>query len=154
MKLLGTGTLPMRTGRGLNDRLSPIVRSTKVKHERQSAALIAKVALSPRDFPPSKLLLLQLEHRFVVQLCRCTPSARPADDDNLTGSLKGFRDGIADRLRVDDGDRRVVRFEYSQKTRRPWAVEFSIGIELRPLTELEHQVLAIATFGGIVLEGT
>lgn len=47
----------------------------------------------------------------VVTLTRVGP--KPLDDDNLTGGFKALRDGIADRLGVDDADPRVT-WRYDQ----------------------------------------
>lgn len=49
---------------------------------------------------------------LVVLLTRF--SAGELDDDNLRGSLKGYRDGIAARLKLDDGSP-LVRWEYAQQ---------------------------------------
>lgn len=40
------------------------------------------------------------------------------DDDNLRSALKATRDGIAEALGIDDGDRRVI-WDYCQR-RTPW----------------------------------
>ena len=44
--------------------------------------------------------------RLVVLLTRISP--RELDDDNLAGALKAVRDGVADALKVNDRDPRVV----------------------------------------------
>lgn len=49
-----------------------------------------------------------------ITLTRLTSSSRFVDDDNLQGVLKAVRDGIADRLRVDDADPRI-EWKYQQK---------------------------------------
>lgn len=131
MNALGFAVLPMRTGRGLNDRLHPRTKAKRTAKERKAVGQMALVALSPRDWPRTKLRALLVDHRFVVLLIRCTPSHVPLDDDNLRGSLKATRDAIADRLGVDDGDRRCIRFEYTQRTSVPWGVEFSVRLEVR-----------------------
>ena len=51
-----------------------------------------------------------------ITLVRVSP--RLLDDDNLRGALKSVRDGIADRLGIDDRDSRV-KWEYGQQTGRP-----------------------------------
>lgn len=57
-------------------------------------------------------------------------SAGELDGDNLQGALKGVRDGVADRLGVDDRDPRVI-WEYGQEHCRRG--EFGVRIEIRPL---------------------
>lgn len=63
----------------------------------------------------------------VVTLTRVAP--RSLDDDNLRGALKAVRDGIADRLGVDDADPRV-EWRYGQRKGEPR----QYGVEV----ELEH----------------
>lgn len=57
-----------------------------------------------------------------VRIIRIGP--RRLDDDNLVASAKHLRDGIADRLGVDDADSRVV-WEYAQEI-GPYAVRIEI----------------------------
>lgn len=52
----------------------------------------------------------------VVTLIRIAP--RALDDDNLAGGFKAIRDGIADRLGVNDRDPRV-QWRYAQRTGKP-----------------------------------
>jgi hypothetical protein len=48
----------------------------------------------------------------VITLRRRTPT-RFLDDDNLRGVLKSVRDGVADRIGLDDGDARI-EWRYEQ----------------------------------------
>jgi hypothetical protein len=43
---------------------------------------------------------------------------RELDGDNLQGALKAVRDGVADRLRIDDGSP-LIRFVYAQEKGEP-----------------------------------
>lgn len=65
---------------------------------------------------------------LVVKMTRVSP--RMLDDDNLRGALKSIRDGVADRLRIDDRDPRV-KWEYDQRFGAPKqhmvVLEFSPG---------------------------
>lgn len=61
----------------------------------------------------------------VVTLIRVAP--RTLDDDNLRGALKACRDGIADRLGVDDADPRV-EWRYAQEKGEP--KEFGVVVEI------------------------
>lgn len=56
----------------------------------------------------------------VVTLTRISP--RLLDDDNLRPALKAVRDGVADRLGVDDRDPRV-EWRYAQRKGAQKAVE-------------------------------
>lgn len=58
-----------------------------------------------------------------VTLTRVGP--RRLDDDNLRGALKSVRDGVADRLGVDDGDPRVIWW-YEQRLGKEHAVEIQV----------------------------
>ncbi len=62
-----------------------------------------------------------------VKLVRIAP--RAFDSDNLAISFKAIRDGIADRLRVNDNDPRVT-WEYAQEQGKP--KQYSIRIEIVP----------------------
>lgn len=50
------------------------------------------------------------------------------DGDNLQAACKGLRDGIADRLGVDDGDPRVT-WHYAQEVPADYGVTISIEAE-------------------------
>lgn len=68
----------------------------------------------------------------VVRLTRLSPGT--LDDDNLRGALKAVRDGVADRLGVDDRDPRVT-WEYAQE--RFKGLKGVVLLELRPRAEPE-----------------
>lgn len=55
-----------------------------------------------------------------IQLTRL--GRKKMDDDNLAAALKAVRDGIADAIGIDDGDKRVA-YCYAQKSSRKYAVE-------------------------------
>ncbi len=101
-------TIPLRTRSASNLREHWGSRARRTKRERSAARLIC--AAAPR--PPC-----------IVTLTRLAP--RRLDDDNLASALKGVRDGIADALRVDDGDPRVV-WRYAQR-RGGYAVDVEIA---------------------------
>lgn len=63
----------------------------------------------------------------IVTMTRIAP--RALDDDNLQGAFKAVRDGIADRLGIDDRDPRV-RWLYSQERGRPR--EYAVRIQVVP----------------------
>lgn len=50
---------------------------------------------------------------FLVKLCRYGPK-KLDDGEAVAASLKGYRDGIAQALGVDDGDTDSVKFTYEQ----------------------------------------
>ena len=50
---------------------------------------------------------------YVITITRIGP--RTLDSDNLAGSAKAVRDGVADWLGIDDGDKRLT-WEYAQRS--------------------------------------
>jgi hypothetical protein len=104
--------LPIHTGLGLNERTHWAARARKVKAERQAAYLV-----TPRAELPCTVTLTRL-------------SAGELDDDNVRGSLKGVRDGVADRLGVDDRDPRVT-WNYAQEKVKRGTHGVRIEIEAR-----------------------
>ena len=107
----------IRTGRGLNDRMHWRARAARVKAERESIWRAWRAAGGHN---------WRLEYLGPVKvlLTRHAPS-QGLDDDNLRGSLKAIRDAIADELRVDDGDRKAVVWDYEQR-RGPWGVHVEV----------------------------
>lgn len=103
--------IPLRTGRGLNDREHFRTRARRVKAEKSMIAWSIVAQGVERPALPC-----------TVTLTRVSPS-RGLDGDNLQGSLKNVRDSIATWLLIDDADPRVT-WVYAQK-RGPWGVEVS-----------------------------
>lgn len=108
--------LPLRLGRGQNDRH----RHWSGKHRQNKKEQRIVGYLWPWQWK-------QRAWSFPVAITftRISPSAKQLDDDNLRGSLKAVRDAVAKLLKVDDGDRARVRFDYHQE-RGPWGVRISV----------------------------
>jgi hypothetical protein len=104
-------SVPMRTGRGGNDREHPMARHRRVKAEKKNVGWMLAVRVKPKT-------------PCVIILTRVAPS-EGLDDDNLVGALKGTRDAVADWLGVDDKHKHIVRYRYEQR-RGPWAVEIAV----------------------------
>lgn len=68
---------------------------------------------------------------YVITLTRIGP--RKLDSDNLAGSAKAVRDGVADWLGIDDGDSRLT-WEYQQRSEGAgvYACEVSIAAAMVP----------------------
>jgi hypothetical protein len=64
----------------------------------------------------------------VVTLTRIAP--RALDDDNLRSGFKAIRDGVADRLGVDDRDPRI-EWRYAEKRGNPKQYAALVRIEPR-----------------------
>lgn len=61
-----------------------------------------------------------------IILTRIAP--RDLDDDNLASGFKAFRDGVADWLGIDDGDKRLT-WRYAQRRGKPKEYAAEIVIE-------------------------
>jgi len=107
-------SIPLRTGRGLNDRMHLMVRARKVKAERLAVGLVLNTHKAPAG-------------PVTVNLGRVSPSAKGLDKDNLQGALKGVRDQVSAWLGRDDADESIT-WNYSQKPgkRGEWAVEIEV----------------------------
>lgn len=103
-------TLPAGTVSESNRRDHWRVRAKRAKRQRQLARTLCPLVPLPAT----------------VRLVRLSPSA--LDDDNLRGALKAVRDGVADRLGVDDRDPRVT-WEYAQERGTPTG---AVRLELSP----------------------
>jgi hypothetical protein len=80
-----------------------------------------------------------------VTITRIAP--RELDSDNLASCAKGIRDGVADALRVDDGDERI-RWTYKQERGKP-AVR--VDIEFLPVERRPTRVLATCPPGSVAV---
>jgi hypothetical protein len=104
-------TIPLRTGRGQNEREHHMVRHRRVKAERAAVSWV----LAPRKRP---------ELPVVVTLVRVGPT-QGLDGDNLQGSLKGCRDQVAEWLGLDDRDPRIT-WRYDQRREKQWGVQITV----------------------------
>ena len=73
----------------------------------------------------NKLRTKPLSGPFHVKITRI--GVKNLDSDNLAISAKHIRDGIADALGVDDGDKEKIRFEYAQETGGGYSVRVEIS---------------------------
>lgn len=114
--------VPLRTGRGGNDRMH--WSSTMAKRRLQREAV--EWALPVWRVAPA-VKALKAKRRVIVRLTRISPSVTPIDPDNLVASMKATIDGVAARLGVDDGDPRL-RFE-CERAKGPWGVRVALYLE-------------------------
>ena len=110
---VGVVNIPLRLGRGLNDRGHFMIKARKIKKEREATAW-ALVNVEKPAIP------------CVVTLTRVCPGGRGLDSDNLQGAFKAVRDQVAQWLGVDDALADQVRYEYAQ-ARGPWGVRVEFG---------------------------
>jgi len=107
--------IPIRTVSEANQRESWRNRHRRTsEHRSLSTMFVNSNKVSGRR--PTRILL----RRVGVQLL---------DDDNLQGSMKACRDGIADAFGTDDGPNSGITWEYSQKKGKPPCVEVEIFYE-------------------------
>lgn len=107
--------LPIKTVSTLNTREHWSKRAKRAKSQRKAAFLTVAHMARATPLP------------VVVTLERLSPS-NGLDGDNLQGSLKSVRDGIADCYGIDDRDERI-EWRYSQ--RRAWEYGVSITVEIK-----------------------
>lgn len=108
-------TIPLRTGRGLNDRYAhPAQRGKAVKKEREAVQWHLNGKRAPAG--PVRVLMV-----------RVSPSSKGLDRDNLLGSLKAVRDQVAAWLGRDDADE-SIDWKYAQRPgkKAEWAVEIEV----------------------------
>ena len=108
-------SIPLRTGRGLNDRMHFMVRARKVKAERLAVGFVMNTQHKAPAGP------------VTVNLGRVSPSAKGLDKDNLQGALKAVRDQVAAWLGRDDADDSIT-WNYGQRPGKTgeWAVEIEV----------------------------
>lgn len=102
-----TTILPLRLVSSLNAREHWAARARRVKRERVTAFLAV-----PKVPVPCTVYITRIGKRRM-------------DGDNLQGACKAIRDGIAQKLGVDDGDSRI-RWEYAQEIGKEYGVRICI----------------------------
>jgi len=108
--------LPLRTTRGLNDRMHWSRRARLTKHQRATVAMITRTHMAKAGMSRASCISQMDGWNATVTLTRL--SAGTLDDDNLQGSLKACRDGVADALEVADNDYRVRWLYVQEKCKR------------------------------------
>ena len=106
---------PIKTVSEANRRDHWAARARRAKKQRSDAFYAVKAA--GFKFQGGRLVV------FLTRFGR-----RTLDDDNLARSLKSVRDGVADALKVDDGDPRIG-WVYFQAINKKYSVEIDIWPE-------------------------
>lgn len=114
-------TLPVRTVSEANCHQHWRVRQRRAKDQRHTVAAALRAKL--HDI---RAVLLEGGGRYAVTLTRVSPGT--LDSDNLAGSQKHVRDGVADALGIDNRDERVA-WLYAQ--RRGEVGQYGIVIAIR-----------------------
>src|SRR3990167_10274383 len=76
-------------------------RARRAKLQRNTTAMMVRSVIVMQELTEPKRISRPFGRTRIV-LTRC--SCRELDSDNLAGALKSVRDGVADALRLDDGD--------------------------------------------------
>ena len=118
-----TVVIPVRTRSESNLREHWAARAQRARMQRGAAALLTR-QLTEREH-----LYCCVDSRWTITLTRIAP--RAMDSDNLARAIKHVRDGVADALRVDDGDPRL-EWRYSQE--RGGAKEYAVRVEIESNT--------------------
>ena len=103
--------LPLKIESVANKREHWSEKSKRTKHHRQQACFMT----------PARATV-----PCIVTMTRIGP--RELDDDNLASAFKAVRDGIADKLGVNDNDKRI-QWRYAQRKGKP--KEYSAEIEIQ-----------------------
>lgn len=113
-------TIPIRTVSEANAHEHWRVRQRRAKQQRETARIVLANVVSSA---PTRYAGLPL----IVTLTRIAP--RALDSDNLSGSQKHIRDGVADWLGIDDRDPRI-EWRYAQERGAPKT--YAVRIEVSP----------------------
>jgi hypothetical protein len=109
--------IPIRTWSEPNMRGHWAKRARRASKQRRAARALTRVALAVHGpvCPPLTITLTRL-------------AARKLDSDNLASALKAVRDGVADALRMDDGDERLTwRYAQERIPRGHYAVRVEVS---------------------------
>jgi hypothetical protein len=116
--------IPIRTVTGINAREHHMTRARRAKKERAAARMICHAGVT---LP------------VIVTLTRVAP--RSCDKDNNQGALKHIRDGVADKLGIDDADPRVT-WRYEQRK----AKEFGVDVRIEPAIGMYTPRVAVGDY--------
>lgn len=103
--------LPLKTVNSLNSREHWGTKAKRVARERRLAYMATPAGLRI----PIKVTLTRL-------------APRDMDDDGLSASFKAIRDGIADKVGVNDGSK-DIQFRYRQKRAKCYGIEMEFECE-------------------------
>jgi hypothetical protein len=107
--------LPIRIVSVMNLREHWSKRSRRAAIHRTTARLALLHAAVPPKSGPVRITLTRI-------------APRKFDTDNLASGFKGARDGVADWLKVDDGDERLT-WVYAQRTGQPKQYAAEVAVE-------------------------
>lgn len=104
--------LPLKVVNTLNQREHWSSRARRAKKERALGYMVVPAGLCPP---------------LAITLTRIYPKRyKPMDTDGLTAAFKAIRDGIADKIGIDDGSDQLT-WIYAQET----GAEFGVTIDIK-----------------------
>lgn len=118
LRMLASLTVPIRTVSEANLASSEHWRYRWKRGKAQKTAVEWAMLVMVQQFK------LELAPPYHIHLTRLAPGK--LDSDNLTGSAKHVRDGIARFLAVDDGDEKMVVWSYSQERAKDYGLRIEI----------------------------
>lgn len=104
-------------------------RSRRSRRLRASAYLVMRTSREWREAAAAAR-----EHGATITLTRVAKRGG-LDSDNLASAFKPVRDGIADALELDDGDRRLV-WLYADEKGKPDRVRVAIEVPSPPIADV------------------
>lgn len=116
--------IPVKTKSEANMREHWAVKRKRTSKQRKMGMLLTRNALNLYGFGQRKGLQITLTRI----------GARKLDSDNLAGSMKAVRDGIADALGINDGDESAAVWCYSQKTMKEAKMEPCVVVKIELLS--------------------
>lgn len=139
-------TLDIKTVSEANVREHWRKRADRTREHRFVAYLATIVALRAAGYAAGNGVRPALQKPIVVTLTRIGP--RKLDSDNLAGSAKHARDGIADALGINDGDDQQAVWVYGPQRSGPvggprggkYAVEVLIECPAAPISTPEKKI--------------
>jgi len=109
--------LPIKTVSEANRREHWATKAKRVKKQREAVRMIMRPLIEERHiFDDEEIDIELIRH-----------GKRKLDCDNLAGSFKAIRDGIADALGIDDGSERLAWY-YDQEKSKDYSIEIKISI--------------------------
>lgn len=132
--------VPLRTGRGENNREVRGQRIARIQRERDAVfwAWPRESAHLPHRGAADRVrVLVPVRAPCVVTFTRVAPGRGLDPEENLPGSLKAIKDEVAEILGADDRDPRIT-WKYEQE-RGEWGVRIHIAATLAGPTVVEQK---------------
>lgn len=107
-------TLKIKTVSEANTKEHWAVKSKRAKEQRKMAGMGLSMSL-----------MFEGKHELPLAISFVRVGKKDLDSDNLQSSMKAIRDGVADALGINDGDKRIT-WDYQQEKGKEYAVKIRI----------------------------